>query len=453
MFNALTEDGSVAPGSGEAAQYAASNYGNGGSKSHKGAGKKKRHWLRIVLIVILALVVAAAIAAFAYVHELDQKLGFDDSSSAASVASALTSTGDDKPFYVLLLGSDSRQYSTSSEKKGVSAGVSRSDVMMLVRVDAANRKITLVSIPRDTRWYNAETKEVEKINVAYNDGPASSIKAVEQLTGVKIAHYAQINIDGFESLVDAVGGIYVYVPKKIGYKDALTKEYVELKKGWQTLNGQQAQIFARVRHDFKEGDGARQQHNQEIIEALITSIKNQPAQNMPNIGLAIADCLDTDFNSVALLPLAREFLSGDITIYNGAGPIDGDTYVDDKTWYCYPNDDGWKKLIETVEAGKNPKKLKYTTPQLAIDQAHGTVDCDTVHDPSTATDLSGETAQAAEEFEESYASTSASESSTTQDSSDASTQASDATADAATTDTWSSGTDGAADTGTVSTYN
>lgn len=384
--------------SGNASDYSANNYGNGGGKSHKKSGKKKHHWLRIILLVILALIVAAGIAVAVYVHQLDQKLGFDDSNSASVVKSALTSTGNDKPFYVLLLGSDSRKYSTSSEKKGVSAGDSRSDVMMLVRVDAANRKLTLVSIPRDTRWYNPKTKKVGKINAAYNDGPAASIKAVETLTGVKISHYAQINIDGFESLVDTVGGIEVYVPKKIGYKDALTKQYVEVQKGWQTLNGQQAQIFARVRHDFKEGDGARQKHNQQIIEALLASIKKQPIQNMPSVGLAIADCLDTDFDSGQLLPLAKQFLSGDITIYNGAGPIDGDVYQDDKTWYCYNNTSGWKKLIKTVNEGKNPKKMKYKTPELPVQQAHNEVDCDTVHDPSTAVDLSGNNDAAIAEY-------------------------------------------------------
>ncbi len=371
-----------------AAAYAASNYGVAKDKKH---GKKSKLKKFLPLIIILAVVAALAIAAAVYANELDAKLGFEDASNAEGVQSALTPAQDNQPFYVLLLGSDSRKYSESSDKKGVSKGKNYSDVMMLCRVDAANKKITLVSIPRDTRWYDPQRKKIRKINSAFNDGPARSIEAVEQLTGVKISHYAQINMDGFEGLVDAVGGITVNVPQTIGYKDMLTKEYIQIEKGTQTLNGQQAQIFARARHEYKDQEATRQSNNRQIVEALVTSIRNQPWYNMPNVGLAIASCLDTDLKSPEIIPLAMNFLQGDIAIYNGTGPTEGDIYQDDKLWYCYTNTVGWKKLMKTVEAGKDPSKLKYTTPQTSIDQAHNVVDGDTTTDPKTATDLSGTT--------------------------------------------------------------
>lgn len=377
---------SSAPG-GAAAAYAASNYGSGKNKKH---GKRSK--LKFLPLIIIAVLVAAVlIAAAVYANELDAKLGFDDASNAAGVQSALTPAQDDQPFYVLLLGSDSRKYSESAEKKGVSAGKNYSDVMMLCRVDAANKKITLVSIPRDTRWYDPQRKKIRKINSAFNDGPARSIEAVEQLTGVKISHYAQINMDGFEGLVDAVGGITVNVPQTIGYKDMLTKEYIQIEKGTQTLNGQQAQIFARARHEYKDQEATRQSNNRQIVEALVTSIRNQPWYNMPEVGLAIAGCLDTDMKSSEIIPLAMNFLRGDITIYNGTGPTEGDIYQDDQLWYCYTNTAGWKKLMKTVEEGSDPGKIKYTTPQKSKDQAHNLVDGDTTTDPKTATDLSGTT--------------------------------------------------------------
>ncbi|MGI6591497.1 MAG: LCP family protein [Eggerthellaceae bacterium] len=380
----------------DAAQYEPENYGSGTEKSHRGAkqqaNRSKHKALKIVIAIIVILIAAAAIAVFAYAHELDNRLGFEDASNTEGVKSALTPAQDNEPFYVLLLGSDSRKYSDSSTKKGVSSGSNNSDVMMLVRVDAANKKVTLVSIPRDTRWYDTKRKKVRKINTAYNDGPAHAIKAVEQLTGVKISHYAQINMDGFESLVDSVGGIKVNVPQKIGYKDALTKEYIELQPGEQVLNGQQAQIFARARHEYKDQEATRQSNNRQIVEALITSIRNQPITKLPEVGLNIANCLDTDFDSATILALAEQFLSGDITIYSGTGPTEGGIYQDDQLWYCYTNTKGWKKLMETVDQGNDPSKLKYKTPQESIDQANNVIDDDTVHDPSTATDLSGTTA-------------------------------------------------------------
>ena len=198
-------------------------------------------------------------------------------------------------------------------------------------------------------------------------------------------------MDGFEGLVDAVGGITVNVPQTIGYKDMLTKEYIQIEKGTQTLNGQQAQIFARARHEYKDQEATRQSNNRQIVEALVASIRNQPWYNMPHVGLAIASCLDTDLKSADIIPLAMNFLHGDITIYNGTGPTEGDIYQDDQLWYCYTNTSGWKKLMKTVEEGADPGKLKYVTPRKSKDQAHNLIDDDTTADPKTATDLSGTT--------------------------------------------------------------
>lgn len=383
-----------APGiAAEASRYDASNYGSGKSKDPRKKHRRRgRHKVgKTVLIVILALIAAAAIGIVAYAHELDKRLGFDDASNAQGVKYALTPAENGKPFYILLLGSDLRKYSESSEKKGVSAGSNNSDVMMLARVDVSNKKVTIVSIPRDTRWYDSDKQEIRKINSAYNDGPGKAIEAVEQLTGVKISHYAQINMDGFEHLVDSVGGIKVNVPQKIGYKDALTKEYIELEPGEQVLNGQQAQIFARARHEYKDQEATRQSNNRQIVDALIASIRQQPITKLPDVGMNIASCLDTDMDSATILPLARKFLSGSITLYSGTGPTEGGIYQDDQQWYCYTNAVGWATLLDTVEQGKDPSKLTYTTPQESIDQANNVIDVDTVHDPSTAVDLSGTT--------------------------------------------------------------
>ena len=102
-----------------AAAYAASNYGVAKDKKH---GKKSKLKKFLPLIIILAVVAALAIAAAVYANELDAKLGFEDASNAEGVQSALTPAQDNQPFYVLLLGSDSRKYSESSDKKGVSKG-------------------------------------------------------------------------------------------------------------------------------------------------------------------------------------------------------------------------------------------------------------------------------------------------------------------------------------------
>ena len=75
------------------------------------------------------------------------------------------------------------------------------------------------------------------------------------MTGTPINHYAEVHFSEFQELVDKVGGITVDVPVEISYKDALTGEAVSLQPGVQTLNVQQAQIFARARHEYGDNHG------------------------------------------------------------------------------------------------------------------------------------------------------------------------------------------------------
>ena len=135
--------------------------------------------------------------------------------------------------------SDSREGSGTSGRADESGDNQRSDVMILLRVDLANRQVTMVSVPRDTPYRTSDGRLV-KINEAYNiGGAAESIKAVSQLTGVDISHYAEVHFSELENIVDALGGVDVNVDIKLSYKDALTGAKITLQPGYQTLNGQQ----------------------------------------------------------------------------------------------------------------------------------------------------------------------------------------------------------------------
>ena len=159
-----------------------------------------------VLAVLLAAVCATGGYALWYSSALDGALSLGTETDA-SVEAVLTPAEPGKPFYMLLLGSDSREGSGTSSRADESGDSQRSDVMILARVDASNREVTLVSIPRDTR-YTLEDGSVVKINEAYNlGGAAASIKAVSTVTGTPINHYAEVHFSEFQELVDKVGGI------------------------------------------------------------------------------------------------------------------------------------------------------------------------------------------------------------------------------------------------------
>ena len=130
----------------------------------------------------------------------------------------------------------------------------------------------MVSIPRDT-MVTIPGVGTTKINAAYYwGGAAGTIDAVKSLTGVSIDHYAEINFEGLVDLVDAIGGVDVYVDSEIDDYDA---------GGWipegdQHLNGEEALIFARSRM-YYDGDYTRQRHQRELILAIVKKGLEAPA--------------------------------------------------------------------------------------------------------------------------------------------------------------------------------
>lgn len=325
--------------------------------------KRKRLFMRIgvcALAVLLVAVCATGGYALWYSATLDGVLSMGTEQDA-SVESVLTPAEPGKPFYALLLGSDSREGSGTSSRADESGDSQRSDVMILARVDASNRQVTLVSIPRDTR-YTLEDGSLVKINEAHNlGGAAASIKAVSTVTGTPINHYAEVHFSEFQELVDKLGGITVDVPIELSYKDALTGETVSLMPGTQTIDGQQAQIFARARHEYGDNQEAKRQSNiRQILFAIIEKVLEKPVTELPETVLDLARSVGTDMNTSDIVSLGMAFSggSGDMTMYSCTGPSDGDfDEAQNGLWLCYENPEGWATLMAAVDAGEDPSGL------------------------------------------------------------------------------------------------
>lgn len=325
--------------------------------------KKKRIWLR-VLIVVLALVLAVVLAGVAYaswyMSQLDTVLSADQVDTAA-LDEVLVPAKANEPFYMLIVGSDSREGSGTSNKEAESGTNERSDVMMLARVDAANKQVTLVSIPRDTPYYQ-EDGTLVKINEAYNiGGIAYSIKAASDVTGAPISYYAAVHFSEFEALIDVLGGITVNVPQQLSYKDALTGEKVTIEPGVQTLNGQQAQIFARSRKTYADDqEGRRQTNNRVLVEGILNKVLSKPLGELPQAVLDVAACVETNMRARDLVDLAIPFALGssDMKTYSGTGPKTGDFREETGgLWFCYDNPEGWAKVMEVTDSGGDPSTL------------------------------------------------------------------------------------------------
>jgi LCP family protein required for cell wall assembly len=150
----------------------------------------------------------------------------------------------------------------------------RTDTLLLVRIDAEAGTVNVMSIPRDTR-VQIPGFGLDKINQAnVLGGPELVAQTLGyNLGNIQVDRYVRINTSAFREIVDLVGGIEVNVPSRMEYTDRTQGLYINLYPGWQTLNGDQTEQFARFRHDGN-GDIGRVQRQQMLIKALRERLTN-----------------------------------------------------------------------------------------------------------------------------------------------------------------------------------
>lgn len=235
------------------------------------------------------------------------------------------------------------------------------DTMLLVRFDPQNQKLSVLSIPRDTRTY-VEGRGTVKINEAnYYGGPASSAKSVSGLLGgVGIDRYVTVNIHGIKSLVDALGGITINVPKDMKYTDQSQHLYIDLKAGKQRLNGEQIVQYLLYRHDDL-GDIGRVQRQQTLMRAFVEQEVNVGLlSRLPKILSVIQSHLDTNLSIeelVALAGFATKMDRSSVQMLMVPGKF-SDT-KDYKASYWLPDQSGIETLVaEHFDFGQNSWEIE-----------------------------------------------------------------------------------------------
>lgn len=180
---------------------------------------------------------------------------------------------------------------------------SRTDTLILTNLDLKSYKAKLVSIPRDM-YVNIPGKGFDKINAAhFIGGNELTIKTVEKFLDVPIDYYVLLNFKGFKKTIDLLGGVNIYVEKRMRYIDRAGHLYINLKKGQQRLNGEQAMGYVRFRHDAW-GDITRIERQQKFISALCEEVlKPQVLLKIPSIIYQIIENVETDLNISQILEL------------------------------------------------------------------------------------------------------------------------------------------------------
>jgi LCP family protein required for cell wall assembly len=186
------------------------------------------------------------------------------------VNAGTSGTPDSGPLNIVVAGLDERTGLTPRQQAmlhvGSNQGELDTDTLMLVHVSANHRSVRVVSLPRDS-WVNIPGHGMNKINSALQfGGPQLMVQTVEQLTGLTVNDYVEVNFLGFVKVIDALGGVNICLPY------AVDDPYsgLHISAGEHHVNGITALEFARDRHSFPTSDLARIQDQQQLISTALT---------------------------------------------------------------------------------------------------------------------------------------------------------------------------------------
>ncbi|MCQ2743714.1 MAG: LCP family protein [bacterium] len=192
---------------------------------------------------------------------------------------------------ILLLGIDSNGDNTDKWEG------TRSDTILIVNIDPKTHSIKAISIPRDSKVYLPENKGVQKINSAHAIGGVNLVKkTIKETFGIKIDKYLLVHDDAVEKIVDALGGIPIYVEKKMYYNDYSGHLHINLEKGNTVLNGKQAVGYLRYRKDGL-GDIGRTQRQQWFMKSLFEKLRSpQVITKIPEVLNVTNNYIKTDMS-------------------------------------------------------------------------------------------------------------------------------------------------------------
>ncbi|WP_158889920.1 LCP family protein [Amycolatopsis anabasis] len=280
---------------------------------------RKRRWGvgRILLTLVLVFVVFLA-GVWVYLEfSINRVDALHDYSNRPAAASGTN---------WLIVGSDSRDgLSTGDEERlrtgdsAAAGGGQRTDTIMVAHIPDNDTPATLLSLPRDSE-VKVPGHGTTKINAAFSiGGPSLLVETVEQATGLRMDHYAEIGFGGFANIVDAIGGVNMCIDKEM--HDTVTD--ITIPAGCQDLDGAQALGFVRMRHSeaTPRSDLDRAANQRKFIGALVSEMSSpatflNPFDLFPLLGAA-PDALTMDsgdhvHNLVGLAWAMRGISSGGV---------------------------------------------------------------------------------------------------------------------------------------------
>jgi polyisoprenyl-teichoic acid--peptidoglycan teichoic acid transferase len=231
------------------------------------------------------------------------------------------------PISILLLGVDERE-----------GDGGRTDTMIVMTINPITKSTKIVSIPRDTRAdlidpEDPDENTIDKMNHAYAFGGIEmSISSIENFLNIPIDYYAEVNMQGFKDIVDAVGGI------EVNNEYEFELDGVYLSEGYHKLTGEEALQYARMRKEDPRGDFGRQERQREVISKVIAKGKSLKAlTNYDDILEALQGNIKTNLTLKQIIDIQKSYIAAAETIekveIEGEGKI-----LSNGVWYYLVDD-------------------------------------------------------------------------------------------------------------------
>jgi len=283
-------------------------------------GPAPRRWPRRLLLgtcVLVAVCLVAGASAFGYVRWRFGQI------SRVSIPGLAPSPASGAPETILVVGSDSRANVKGADVKAFGSAAQtpgqRSDTIMVVHLDPRAGTASLLSVPRDLWVPIAGKGYSQRINVAFDTGPALLVQTVEASLGIEVNHYAEVDFNSFRRIVNSLGGVRYWYPEPV--RDTFSGLNITT-PGCYGLSGDMALSLVRSRHlqyysggrwhDEAESDLARIRRQQSFVKKVVHKAQGSGLTSLGALngvvgGLVSNLTVDSQFSQSQMLALARRY--------------------------------------------------------------------------------------------------------------------------------------------------
>ncbi len=330
----------------------------GSSRSSKNNLKRKRRirkFITIVVAIVSLFMIASALLAMAFDDGKKEEAKTGENEINQDAPEVKEEEKEEK-INVAIFGVDKEELHT--------------DVVFVASFDPETKKIALVSVPRDTKVKMTDemlqslrdrnqfipTKNGEGVckftEVHAYAGPdyanKFSVLQLEDLLGIKVDYYVNVNIKGFRELVDAIGGVDIDVPQDMKYKDPEQDLFINLKAGYQTLDGEKAEQLVRYRDGYVQKDLQRIKMQQDFLKALLKKVTSTETilSNLPGLIKTALDNVETDVtvgDALGYVKYIKDINADNMTMETIPGE-GGKFFIHDE--------EGTKELVDRIFYGK-----------------------------------------------------------------------------------------------------